>query len=384
MVVGALALAFTGGALAQGTILSGDVPGDFPNSRLGPAIVRFPEYHYDRTFWVIAGTNKVIWSKPLNGFAYPNVNFFNVGDGKPITRIVSKWGELIIFKTDSIWRLTGTDENSFSLSQTPSAVGTDLSFSILALPDGIRFANRWGLWIFNGYTSTTLTNKLDLWFKQDDRTSRSVFGLNGMHPPEILDPNVPLGFEMVGNSEKIYWGYAEKNQLTNNSTLVFDAKRGCTGAILKNPLSLAIDPVSGFVYVGSSNGIIYQLDDFRDNPSFANFDYQTGYIDIQRGSNKALWALEFYLNTNGQIVVPFVYYDNGAANETLSTISTTGLQRVVRKVEASRAREMQNFSIQLNAQTFPVNSLSVPQIQIVSIKVYYDLRTGRARTGQLS
>jgi hypothetical protein len=164
-------------ALAEAVILAGDVVGDEPNTRLGNQTVKYPTPHYDRVFWASGDT--LIWSKPLNGFAYPADFSTPVGDSKDITGIVSQGGELIIFKPDSIWRLTGTDENSFQLSRTLSPVGTDWPFSI-AFAGGssagfyftgrIIFANRHGIWAFNGYSSNKISSKLDLWFRQDDRT----------------------------------------------------------------------------------------------------------------------------------------------------------------------------------------------------------------------
>lgn len=374
-------------ALAAGIILAGDVPGDYPNSRLGNLSVRFPVLHYDRVFWVNQNQkNQLVWSKPLNGFAYPTINNLNVGDSTPISRTVSIFGELIIFKTNSqIWRLTGTDESSFDLTQTPASVSTDESFSLVALPDKILFHNRWGFWVFNGYTSQPLTPKLDLWIKQEDRTGKSLFGVNGFHPPEAASLTVPLNFEAVGNSEKFYFSYAEAGQTKNNALLVFDLKHGNITKRSVGALSLAIDPVNGYVYMGDSLGFVSLLDDWNGTSgggSAINFDFQHGYSDLERGSNKALWALEFYLNTNGQALTPSVYYDNGLANETLTAISTTGLQRVVRTMEASQARKMQNFSWRLNGSLSKVNTSGTPGIQIVHVKALYDVRMGRARTGQ--
>lgn len=376
-------------ALTAGSILAGDVPGDFPNSRLGGTNVRFPVYHYDRTFWVNQNqTNQILWSKPLNGFAYPVINTIDVGDSKPVIRLVSIFGELIIFKTDSIWRLTGTDETSFDLTQTPSAVGTDEPFTIVALPDKIIFANRYGLWVFNGYTSQPLTTKLDLWFKQDDRTGKSVFGVSGFRPPEVVSATVPANFDAAGNSEKFYFAYAEKSQTQNNALLVFDVKHGNLtkrepGTPL--PLSLAIDPVNGYVYMGDAQGFISLLDDWNGASAAGsplNFDFQYGYTDLQRGSNKVIHALEFYLNTNGQALTPFVYYDNGLASETLAPITTSGLQRVVRTLTSTASKKMQNFSWRLQGTLSSVNISGTPQIQVVSVKPYFDIRTGRSRTGQ--
>lgn len=395
-------------ALAEGVILAGDVPGDYPNTRFNNALMgaigapqgngRFPTLHYDRIFWINPNKpNQIYWSKPLNGFAYPAVNFIDVGDGKPVTRIISIFGELIIIKTDSIWRLTGTDEPSFNLTQTPSSVGTDMPFTVVALPDKVIFANRYGLWIFNGYTSVPLTNKLDLWFKQQNRTGVSVFGVSGFQPPEVASATVPLAFEAVGNSEKYCFAYTEQGTtLSNNSALMFDVKRGnitkrslFSGFNANYFMSLAIDPVNGFIYTGNQNGYVSLLDDWNGAKQggntgsvTVNLDFQTGYFDLQRGSNKSLWALEFFINTNGQSVTPFVYYDGGENFEQLAAVSTPNLQRVVRTVQATNARKMQNFSVRLNGTINPVNIVGTAQIRLVHIKALFDIRTGRARTGQ--
>lgn len=373
-------------ALTAGIILTGQVPGDFPNTRLGNAQVRFPTYHYDRVFWINqAIPNQLIWSKPLNGFAYPSVNETTVGDSKPIIRTVSIFGELIIIKTDSIWVLTGTDESSFQLSQTPSEVGTDEPFTILKLPDKVIFANRYGIWYFNGYTSVPLTTKLDLWYRQQDRTNVSLFGANGFHPIEIVSGTTPQLFDSAGDTEKYYLAYAESGQSANNAILVFDLKHGNITKRSAAALALAPDPVNGYIYMSDSSGFVSLLDDWNganSGGSATNFDFQDGYRNLAPGSNQAFWALEFYINTNGQSVTPHVYYDNGANSETLAAISTTSLQRVVRPLEASNSRKAQSISWRLNGSLNPVNSSGTPQVIVDRVKVLYDVRTGRARTGQ--
>lgn len=377
-------------ALSTGVILSGEVPGDYPNSRLGNQSVRFPVYHYDRVFWINPSQpNQLIWSKPLNGFAYPDINTVDVGNSSAITRHVSIFGELIILKADqSVWRLTGTDESSFDLSQTPSSSGTDLPFTVATMPDRIPFMNRLGLWVFNGYSSIPFTSKLDLWFKQLDRTNVSLFGVNGFHPPEVSSMNVPKNFEAVANSEKFVLAYAEAGQTKNNAILSFDVKHNnITKRQLGTafPLSLSMDPTNGYVYVGDTNGFISLLDDWNgatQNGANVNFDFQTSYIDLQRGSNKSIWALEFYGNLNGQSLTPTVYYDNGVSSETLTAITNNGLTRIVRPLESTASRKCQNFSVRLNGSISAVNVAGAPRIQINYIKALFDIRAGRARTGQ--
>ena len=168
--------------------------------------------------------------------------------------------------------------------------------------------------------------------------------------------------------------------------LFVDLKRGNITKRVENfPLALSIDPVTGYVYMGDTSGFVSLTDDWTgatQGGSAGNLDFQTSYLDVARGSNKVVWALEFYLNTNGQSIIPTVYYDNGTSSETLAAISTANLQRVVRPLESTGSRKAQNFSIRLNGSINPINVSGTPQIQVVHIKALYDIRTGRARTGQ--
>ena len=382
-------------ALTEAVILAGDTIGDEPNTRLGNQAVKYPTYHYDRVFW--ANGNNLIWSKPLNGFAYPADFSQPVGDSKDITGILSLGGELIIFKSDGIWRFTGTDENSFQLARTLSAVGTDWPFTIVAAGGStsgfyftgrIIFANRQGIWTFNGYNSSKISTKLDLWFRQDDKTGVAIRGVNGFHVPEIINSAATMLYQAAASAGFYRLIYAESGHSTNNAMLVLDLERG---NITKRPFaagSLAVDSVSNYFYAGSQTGFIVQLDDWNavndglGNP--VNMDFQTKYYDLKlRGSKFAVWGVEFLLNTSGQIVTPYIYFDEGTGTpETLGIISNSAAQRVFRKLTGINSRSCRNFSVRLNASSSLANSSGIPAIQLNHIKIYFEPRQSRARTGE--
>lgn len=382
-------------ALATAVILPGDTIGDEPNSRLGNQAVRYPCLHYERTFW--ASGNTLIWSKPLNGFAYP-VDFSTpVGDSKVITGIVSQGGELIVFKPDSIWRLTGTDENSFQLARTLSPVGSEWPFSIVFAGGStsgfyftgrILFANRQGIWAFNGYSSNKISSKLDLWFRQDDRTNVSLFGANGFHSPEIVSAAATAGFQGAASASFYRLAYAEAGHTSNNAMLVLDLERGNISKRSFSAPCMAVDPVSGYFYAGSSSGVIVKLDDWNATNSglggAVNFDFQTKYNDLElRGSKFAVWGIEFLINTSGQTVTPSVYFDEGTGTaETLGTISVSQATRVFRKLAGASSRSCRNFSIRLNCSSSAVNTTGKPSVQLNHLKIYYEPRQARARTGE--
>lgn len=383
-------------ALTQGTILAGDTVGDEPNTRLGNQQVKYPTYHYDRVFWANGST--LIWSKPLNGFAYPADFSIPVGDSQSITGIFSMGGQLFILKPDSIWQLTGTDENSFQLSKTLSPVGTNWPFTAV-LSGGaasgfyftgrILFANSRGIWAFNGYTSNKITPKLDAWFRQNDHTGISVFGTTGFHVPEIVNSAATVLNSAAANPLFYYLSYAESGQSVPNAMLALDLERGAISKRSFAGQSLVADPVEGYIYGGNATGSIFKLDDWgaaNNGLGIAvNVDFQDRYRDLGlRGSRFSLEGLEFLLTTTGETVLVTVYFDEGQSNETLGAISTPthSTAKVYRKVQSAASRFCRNFSIRLNYQGKLVNSSNIPNIQLIHIKAYFDPRGARARTGE--
>ena len=163
-------------ALTTGIILAGEIEGDRANTRIGASVdYKYPCLHYERMFWAdqsSGNTNRIVWSKPSHPYAYPSAFAIFVGDDKPVTRIVTFLNDLIIFKEDSIWRLTGSEENSFQLSRTPATVGCNMPFTVVKLQDRIMFANSQGIWFFDGVTARPVTNRLDHFF--NGRTINSI------------------------------------------------------------------------------------------------------------------------------------------------------------------------------------------------------------------
>lgn len=383
--------------LAEAVILPGDTIGDEPNTRLGNQQVRYPCLHYERIFW--ASGNQLIWSKPLNGFAYPVDFSTQVGDNKNITGLFSLGGELVIFKTDSIWRFTGTDENSFQLSKTLSPVGTDWPFTTVIAGGSttgfyftgrIIFSNRQGIWAYNGYTSSKISTKLDLWFRQVDRSSVAIRSTNGFHPPEITSAQVTAGFQAAASNTFYRLAYAEEGQTSNNAMLVLDLERGNITKRTFAAGSLVVDSVSNYFYAGGNTGFIVQLDDWNATNdglgAAVNMDFQTKYNDLKlRGSTFAIWGIEFLINTNGESVTPSVVFDEGAdvlGEEVLTAISVTTQSRVFRKCNGTLSRDCRNFSVLLNARTLNANSSGNPNIVINHLKIYYEARGARVRTGE--
>lgn len=361
-------------ALTTGVIVPGGVAGSPANTRFGSQIAHYPCLHYDRVFWAVGNT--IVWSKPLNGFAYPVNNFATVGNSTPITGLVSKWGCLIIIKTDEIRILSGTDENTFSLTRTESIVGTSWPFTIAPISNGVLFANSQGPFIFNGAVSTKLTPKLDLLFRNENRNAANAI--------EVVNTAVTQNFCAVANTDFFYLAVASAGSPSNNLLFVISMTTGTITTRSMPVLSLAVDNTTGYIYAGLANGDIIQLDDYTSLPDSQgplNWTYQSKYTDAgNRGSNLVVWALEFWGNTNGAVVTPTISYDGGLTSEKLPSFSTTSNQRVERKFNAAKSRLCQTVSIQLDS---PISNNHGP-IDMIHCKLFYDVHTGRARTGNVS
>ena len=367
-------------ALVDGIILAGEVEGDKANTRIGAsAAVRFPCVHYSRIFWAdqTAGQqNKLKWSKVNQPFAYPAAHSIDVGDTKPITGILVFLDDLIIIKTDSIWRLSGNTESAFQLVRTPSSEGCDIPFSIVKLTDRILFTNQKGIWFFDGVTSRSATNRLDKFFNGQT--------VNGLLPPS--SNFTTLGCATV-SSGKYYLLYPTNSGVQyNDRILVVDMDGGTIS--MRVPalglLSIDTDPVIGDVYVGTYNGFVYKIDDPSVTlgwGSSLSWAFQSKFYDQKRGSNKSYVGLELEIDTSSQSVTPTVYFDGDTATGVaLTAVSTAKRDVVYVPIVTAAARKARSISIRVSATLATINESGSPAVTLYGGKIYIEELKQRSRT----
>lgn len=356
--------------LTEGVILPGDVAGTNPSTRFGNQIAKYPCYHLQRLFW--AASNNIIWSDVSNNYSYPAVNELPVGSSAPIVGLVSKWNCLIIIKSDSIWILSGTDESNFTLTESESEVGCNQPFTIYPMANGIILSNNAGLWVFNGVTSVKLTPKLDLLLRGQAR--------NNIPAIETVNSAVYGNHCGVATATDYWFSCAAAGSTSNNLLFVISLLNGSIVTRSLDLLSLTTDQSTGYVYGGLANGQIIRMDDFSaitDSQGPFTFTYQTKYTDCNaRGSNLAIWGIEVYGNLNGQSLTPTIYYDQGVSSEVLAPITNSSLSRMQRSFEGATSRKAQTVSVRLDG------NLTGGPVEISHIKLIYDVREGRSRTGQ--
>ena len=365
-------------ALTDAIVLAGEVEGDKANTRIGAtAAVRYPAIYYTRIFWADQTSgqeNRLLWSKVGQPFAYPSAHFLDVGDAKPITRIVPFLDDLIIFKTDSIWRLTGNTESAFQLVRTPATEGCDLPLTVVKLQDRIVFTNSKGVWYFDGVTSRAATNRLDKFF-----TGQTVNGI----APIVVNATTDSLAEAAVSSGKYYLAYST-NGTSNGRILVLDIDGGTISMRTVAALCLAADPVTGDVYYGDSSGFIKTLDDLaatNDATASVSWAFQSKFYDQRRGSNKSYVGLELEIDTSSQSVTPTAYFDGDTTTGVaLAAVSTAKRDVVYVPIVTAAARKARSISVRVSGTLATINESGSPAVTLYGGKIYIEELKQRSRT----
>lgn len=108
------------------------------------------------------GQSTAYFSQVLNPDYWPAVNYFLIrpDDGDVITAITSFLGQLTIFKTNTIQKIY-TDQSSstsWQLSQPFSFIGASAPYSVVPTPLGVFYLGRYGLYKFDGQSSTLISD----------------------------------------------------------------------------------------------------------------------------------------------------------------------------------------------------------------------------------
>lgn len=111
---------------------------------------------------VAYGQSTAYFSQVLNPDYWPATNFFLVrpDDGDQITGITSFLSQLTIFKTNTIQKIY-TDQSSpssWQLSQPFSYIGSSAPYSVVATPLGVFYLGRYGLYKFDGQSSSLISD----------------------------------------------------------------------------------------------------------------------------------------------------------------------------------------------------------------------------------
>lgn len=123
------------------------------------------EYHYDRLFSAIG--SRVIYSNPGTPEEADYENFFFVAQNQPldITTMKSYFTQLLLWKFDSTWSLSGTSPDTFVLTQSTPIYGCISKNGACVWEQKCWFLDAKGICEFNGANTAIVSNKVESYFK---------------------------------------------------------------------------------------------------------------------------------------------------------------------------------------------------------------------------
>lgn len=229
----------------------------------------YPQYvkiHTNRIYCVNKNSSTLYFSDPNNSNAFPVNNFIqiNTNDGQNITGLSELLNNLVIFKDESVWVLTGeplgagntTTIGNLQLRQANSSVGCSAFRTISKVDTVIFFMHYSGIYALQNYSVSLISPLLQATFK------------NGMNPGYIS-----TCWGVYNAAQKKYiLGYPSATSTVPDSAIVWDNIAKQYSRWDHIPGSCAVNyKFSGLtenVFMGDpSMGNIYQL--FQGNADIA-------------------------------------------------------------------------------------------------------------------
>lgn len=128
-----------------------------------------------QNYWFVAGVGtaraRLYFSALGDPSTWPAINFIDVPspyDGDPITGLAILYGNLIVFKRNSIYIIQGTDPTTFVVSKTNAAVGCVSPYSVVPVENLVYFVSDKGLYALN------LSNEKQICYKVQPRYDSAV------------------------------------------------------------------------------------------------------------------------------------------------------------------------------------------------------------------
>lgn len=177
---------------------------------------QFLKIHKNRVYAANANSSTLYFSDAGSPTSFPVNNFIliNTNDGQNITGISDILDNLIIFKDDSVWILTGeplgagntTTIGNLQLRQANGSVGCSAFRTIQRVDQTLFFMHHTGVYALQNYSISLVSPLLSKTFKSD------------------MNPNaIGLSWALYSNQEKKYiLGYPSAASSTPDSALVYD------------------------------------------------------------------------------------------------------------------------------------------------------------------
>lgn len=186
-----------------------------------PPACNHAEFHQDRVFYANfdGAKNKIMFTDPSRLDLVRELSSFYVGEaGRPITGMMSFLGDLIIFKENSIFKLSGNTPAEYFLERITSDTGCISHRTIKAIDNILLFVGHRGLHIYDGARVYPVFDDVsdifrDLVHRQKIFMSAAVDAENGLYLLAYRSADVNDQFD---SNDTIYYNF------NNDRILVFN------------------------------------------------------------------------------------------------------------------------------------------------------------------
>lgn len=156
-------------------------------------------------------SNILFYSQLDQPFYWPAFNQITVGNSSPITALVTWHDQLLIFKADSVWLLSGYGEDDWNLVRIPGLTGAIGNHSA-ASPFGVMYAGHSGWMLWDGEQSRTIVEYQEATDFTDELPTISppcVTGDDNLRAPAVCFHGDR--FHIWGGSHFLYAWHPETN-----------------------------------------------------------------------------------------------------------------------------------------------------------------------------
>ena len=225
-------------------------------------------------------------------------------DGGVCIGISNIFSDVVIFKTNNIFRIVGTYPSVYEVKQVYSSVGAIAEKTIVSGNDRAFFLSKDGLYYYNGVSAYPL--------------------LGDMAKDVVINPSYAKNAVSIIHKNVLYCAFPEGNSTANNAVLVYDL-------LNKNLMIWRGIAVTDFMeyedklLFTNSTGYVYTMDDNAVTFGGTNINayWETPWQDLDAFRvTKTADTLYFYAKGNGIMRVD-VTFDGKTKTKTV-TLSPTG------------------------------------------------------------
>lgn len=297
-------------------------PTDIP-----PKASRYFKLHKNRLF-VAGNTNEPsrLYYSDINDDFFRPTSYINVArnDGDVITGLAILHDNLIIFKRNSIYILSGSTNANFVLRKAPAQVGCYAPRTIIQLENEILFLHRDGVYSFDGAVTRSMSD-------QSDRGGVTIRDKT----EEILPAYIDIACAAYYKGQA--WFSWCTTGTVNNKTFTYHVATR-QWSYYNYGMNCFYVSKTGTLYAGGVGGFVFQLDNGNnDNTANITAYWQSKYYDLVEPGveTRLMETIEYAKIVSGTLDTVFSIMGDYATRT--STHSNTSVGTSINEIRFSNA-----------------------------------------------